>query len=138
MKTVKIFKVKNLFKNQTTYKSLCRSLQLYYFIVFTLIWFSYLEKGKEKTSNLWTCLCGHRPLQEKNQRWHHLHYFHLTIKGAWIVQSQSCKKAQLKNFLWIADRICSKQEDIPIKVGQNPHQMIKNKLLCKGFGISLR
>ena len=40
---------------------------------------------------------------------------------------ESYKKARLKDFLWIADLTCSKQEDIPMWVGWNARQTIKKQ-----------
>ena len=40
---------------------------------------------------------------------------------------ESYKKARLKDFLWIADLTCIKQEDIPMWVGWNARQTIKKQ-----------
>ena len=40
---------------------------------------------------------------------------------------ESYKKAQVKDFLWIADLKCSKPEDIPMWVGWNARQTIKKQ-----------
>ena len=40
---------------------------------------------------------------------------------------ESYKKAQVKDFLWIADLTSSKQEDIPMWVGWNARQTIKKQ-----------
>lgn len=41
---------------------------------------------------------------------------------------QSYQKAQYKDFLWISDLTCSKQEDIPMWIGLNEDQTIKKQI----------
>ena len=83
---------------------------------------TYLEKGKEKASNLWTCLRGHRALQKI------VSSTLLSINDERRLNCpESYKKARLKEFLWIADLTCSKQEDIPMWIGWNARQTIKKQ-----------